>query len=223
MSVACPHGHESVATDYCDQCGARIGATDRVSDPAPRPEDAGKEATDETTERADPITQVLCPACRTPNAGGDAFCEACGHDFAATPTVDMWEAVVTADRAHYERMAPDDVAFPTDYPPRVFRFDGLETLIGRRSVSRGILPEIDLSGAPEDPCVSHRHALLMRGPDGSYVLVDHGSANGTWMHDDPDPVALNEQVPVADGDRIYLGAWTCITIHHRASSDDPDV
>jgi FHA domain len=220
VSVTCPHGHESVATDYCDQCGALIGAADRVSDPdpdpGPSPEGAGN---DETTERADPITKVLCPVCRTPTAGNDAFCEACGHDFAATPTIGTWEAVVTADRAHYERMATDIAVFPTDSLPRVFRFDGPEVLIGRRSASRGILPEIDLSGAPEDPCVSHRHALLVRAPDGSYVLVDPGSANGTWLNDDLDPVALNEPVPLADGDRLHLGAWTCITVRRPAPDE----
>ncbi len=108
-------------------------------------------------------------------------------------------------------MAPD-VAFPTDNVPRHFRIDVPETLIGRRSAVRGIMPEIDLSPAPEDPCVSHRHALLVRGADDLYVIVDLGSANGTWMNDDQDPIAMNERVSVLDGDRIYLGVWTGITV-----------
>jgi len=78
--------------------------------------------------------------------------------------------------------------------------------------------EVDLSGAPEDMAVSHLHGLLIEQPDGSYSLIDPGSTNGTTLNDDPTPLTANIAVPLADGDRIHIGAWTTITIHARPAS-----
>jgi hypothetical protein len=128
---------------------------------------------------------------------------------------------VTADRAYWERTSTSAVEFPEHCPERVFKLAADEVLIGRRSESRGIHPRVDLAGAPEDTAVSRSHALLRRQPDGGWWLVDPGSTNGTWVNDDPEPVAHNTPIPVADGDRIYVGAWTCITL--RAPGPGPAV
>jgi pSer/pThr/pTyr-binding forkhead associated (FHA) protein len=123
--------------------------------------------------------------------------------------------VASADRDYFEHMAPDGVTFPPHCPDRAFSVAGAQVRIGRRSSSRGIAPEIDLSGAPEDPAISHLHAMLLRQDDGSYVLVDPGSTNGTTLNDDLTPIAVNVPVPVADGDRIHVGAWTTLTLRAR--------
>ena len=166
---------------------------------------------------------VLCPVCTTPRSGQDRFCEGCGYDFDAPPppagTVagqPQWEAVVTADREYFDRVAPTGVTFPPHCPPRTFAMSVAETRVGRRSGTRGVNPEIDLSGAPEDTAISHLHALLLRQGDGTYSLVDPGSTNGTTLNDDPTPVATNVAIPLADGDRIHLGAWTTLTLHARS-------
>ncbi|MFC7388492.1 FHA domain-containing protein, partial [Sphaerisporangium rhizosphaerae] len=127
-----------------------------------------------------------------------------------------WVAVVAADRAHYEAMigqgGPDAarVAFPPYCPERTLPLAGPEMRIGRRSQSRSLVPEIDLSGPPEDPGVSHLHAVLLAQPDGSWQLVDPGSANGTLVNGEL--LEVNVPVPIADGDRVHVGAWTLITV-----------
>ena len=131
-----------------------------------------------------------------------------GRAFAA-PT---WQAVVVADRDYYDRMQAEEIPFPAVYPDRVFSLTALRVVIGRRSTSRGINPEIDLSGAPEDPGVSHMHAVLVGSPEGGWTLIDPGSANGTFLNDSTDPIDTNKAVPVADGDRIHMGAWTTLTL-----------
>jgi pSer/pThr/pTyr-binding forkhead associated (FHA) protein len=83
--------------------------------------------------------------------------------------------------------------------------------IGRRSVSRGLDPEIDLTGPPADPGISRLHAVLIAMPDGSWAVLDPGSANGTLVNGNEIPTG--NQVPLHDGDRINLGAWTAITVH----------
>jgi pSer/pThr/pTyr-binding forkhead associated (FHA) protein len=120
--------------------------------------------------------------------------------------------VVSADRAYYDSVqavgGPDagDIAFPAYVPQRRFRLAGDEVRIGRHSASSGFDPEIDLSVSPADPGVSRLHAVLLRSPDGSYAVVDPGSANGTTVNGTEIP--QGEVVPLADGDRINLGAWT---------------
>ena len=83
--------------------------------------------------------------------------------------------------------------------------------IGRRSVSRGVDPEIDLTGPPADPGVSRLHAVLIATPDGGWAVLDPGSANGTLVNGTEIPTGV--QVPLCDGDRINLGGWTAITVH----------
>jgi pSer/pThr/pTyr-binding forkhead associated (FHA) protein len=124
--------------------------------------------------------------------------------------------MVAADRSYYDRvvaMGGPDVAaieFPGYCPERRFRLGGREMRIGRRSLSRGLEPEVDLTGPPLDPGVSHLHAVLVADPDGGWSVVDAGSENGTLVNGGP--IASNVRVPLHDGDRIAIGAWTVLTI-----------
>jgi pSer/pThr/pTyr-binding forkhead associated (FHA) protein len=88
--------------------------------------------------------------------------------------------------------------------------------IGRRSVSRGLEPEIDLTGPPADPGVSHLHAVLIAEPDGTWAVLDPGSANGTVVNSGE--IVTGVRVPLHDGDRICVGAWTVLTMQAPAAS-----
>ncbi|MEV0149169.1 MULTISPECIES: FHA domain-containing protein [unclassified Nonomuraea] len=209
--ATCPQGHASGADDYCDICGAQMAASSGAAN-APAP------AAHQGAPAQGPVEE--CPVCRTPRAG--QYCEVCGHDYSgsAPPRVQVvgarWEAVTGADLAYYEEVVaqggPDAhaVAFPPYCPERSFPLAGDQVRIGRGSRTRPARPEIDLTGPPEDPGVSHLHAVLLAQQDGSWMLVDPGSANGTRINGKP--VAVNVPVPVRAGDRIHVGAWTVITI-----------
>jgi len=127
-----------------------------------------------------------------------------------------WTAVVAADRVYYDSVqAVNDqdaasIVFPAFVPERRFPLAGAEVRIGRRSVSRHSEPEIDLTGPPTDPGVSRLHAVLLAGPDQNWSVVDAGSDNGIVVNGRDVP--SGEAVPLRDGDRIHLGAWTVITI-----------
>ena len=124
---------------------------------------------------------------------------------------------MAADRAYYDMMQAAtgtdgaDIPFPPYCPERRFQLTGREMRIGRRSPSRGLEPEIDLTGPPTDPGISRLHAVLMATPDGGWAVLDPGSANGTQVNGTE--IATSQQVPLRDGDRISMGAWTTITIH----------
>jgi hypothetical protein len=131
-------------------------------------------------------------------------------------TAGTWTAVVTTDRAYYDSVcAVNDqdsaqISFPGEQPERRIPLAGAEVRIGRRSVSRGIEPEIDLIGPPRDPGVSRLHAKLLPAPDGSWTVVDLGTENGITVNGQDVP--SGDSVPLRPGDRIHLGAWTKITI-----------
>lgn len=205
--ATCPQGHASGADDYCDVCGARMSAGGPASVPSPE------------------TPPAECPVCRAPRAG--QFCEVCGHDYAGTganapsfTTRVRWEAVAAADHAYYRRVVgaggPDAgaVSFPPYCPERSFALEGEQVRIGRRSRARNLTPEIDLTGPPEDTGISHLHAVLLAQPDGTWLLVDPGSANGTQVNGRP--IEVNVPVPVGAGDRIHLGAWTVLTLREGA-------
>ena len=130
----------------------------------------------------------------------------------AAPAGAAWTAVVSADRAYYESVqaagGPDAAAieFPAYSPQRRFPLDRAEIRIGRHSASSGISPEIDLSVPPADPGISRLHAVLLRAADGSWAIVDPGSANGTLLNGAE--LTTGQPAAVRDGDRIHLGAWT---------------
>jgi pSer/pThr/pTyr-binding forkhead associated (FHA) protein len=124
---------------------------------------------------------------------------------------------VTSDRAYYETViaagGPDaaSIQFPAYCPQRRFRLTGPEMRIGRHSASRGLGPEIDLTGPPTDSGVSRLQAVLIAQPDGSWAILDPGSQNGTSVNGSE--VSTGVPVPLHDGDQIHVGAWTVITVH----------
>ena len=131
------------------------------------------------------------------------------------PVPVTWTAVVTADREYYDNIQPvydsdnESMSFPDDLPERHIPLLGAEVLIGRRSKSMAIQPEIDL-GNPRDPGVSRQHAKLVPGPDGTWTVVDLSPENGITVNGRDIP--SGGSVPLRPGDRIHLGAWTRITI-----------
>ena len=145
-----------------------------------------------------------------------------GSETAAGPVAPVAQAalvvVVGTDRGYFDAvlgMGGEDaggLTFPRFIVERRFPLVGQQLLIGRSSRSRGIHPDIDLSGPPEDPGVSHTHALLVAQPDG-WAVVDLGSSNGTYLNDPQSaPVPPETPVPIAAGDRVFVGAWTCLSI-----------
>lgn len=211
----CIEGHDSAATDYCDVCGAPMGG--QFGGAAPQ--------------------LTVCPSCGAPSEG--RFCENCGHDSALPPPPAppvtgepettagvatengsrpaVWVATISADPAHYARMqaqkGPDleRVDFPGYYPDRRIPLQGPTILIGKRSVSQGVHPDIDLSIAPADIAVSRSHAILhINGA--TLTVTDLGSTNGTCLNDSPNPIPPKTPVPLQEGDRIHVGGWTTITV-----------
>jgi DNA-binding SARP family transcriptional activator len=215
MTARCPRGHDSASEDYCDTCGAPL-TTGVDQGVVAEPVVPGPFETAAADGRDPAGPDAPCPNCGSPTEGA-AACPQCGYrtdapDSLAVWEEQHWEVVARPDRQYFDLIDPEGMDFPETVTSRRIPLVGDHVRIGRRSVSRGISPEIDLSGTLEDVGVSHRHAVLMRQPNGSWAVVDEGSTNGTYLNLDDDPVPANHRVPLRDGDRVHVGAWTTLTI-----------
>ncbi|MDR1214850.1 MAG: FHA domain-containing protein [Propionibacteriaceae bacterium] len=120
-----------------------------------------------------------------------------------------WVAEVWIDPDWYAAQSPPE-PLPTVGPPRVFRLTS-PALIGRRSTSRHLTPQIDCG---HDVGCSRRQAELTEQA-GQWYLSDLDSANGTFVAPagrDLPTQSISARLPVGPDDRIYLGAWTRIVI-----------
>lgn len=222
-TYSCPKGHESTESDYCSECGAKIGV---ASEPVP--------AVVNTPISITPSSQ--CPDCSTPHElGSGNFCEICGYNFttgahgelpvlitasdpqgvAPAPEVTTtkqdsveknpiaWEVVVTIDAVPHHADSPP----PPNLSPLAIRLDKSAHLIGRTSQVRAIYPEIALD---VDDAVSHRHALIERQLDGDLTLRDIGSANGTELNGVE--IKPMTDIRLKNEDEITVGHWTRIQI-----------
>ncbi|MER7758274.1 FHA domain-containing protein [Streptomyces sp. NPDC097619] len=129
-----------------------------------------------------------------------------------------WSATIGPDRTYFmammRRSGPEAAGLnlPAYSPEQHLPLTGGQITIGRRRQSTGEAPTIDLSVPPEDPGVSHQHAVLVQQPDGSWAVVDQNSTNGTTINGGEEPIQPYVPVPLGDGDQVHVGAWTTITI-----------
>jgi FHA domain len=222
----CPNGHNSADPEFCDVCGLAI-----APQPATAPSTPDVPKPTACPACGAPLDGRFCEACghdsmaapppRPPAPEPVAAPEptAPEPEPTAPPAAPReWTATVSADRAYYNTVMAiggpdaDSITFPAFCPDRYFPLRGNQITIGRRSASRGTNPTIDLTGPPEDPGVSHLHAMFLTEPDGTLSIVDLESSNGTTLNDNDTPLRPHVPHPLNDGDRIHLGAWTTITV-----------
>lgn len=261
MSYQCPKGHTSTDSDYCSECGAKIGP------PAAAPKSSSTPAQNSS------IGQI-CPDCGTPRVMNARFCEVCRYDFVDGNTVSA-EKVVAEEKRVEEQKAEDPINTQGDQsaPPsqlqkeikqedsadssaqnkidgscvvkkdeiiigeklnivisvdkerlsqnqtdtnikpdsvdRVFPLDLDENLVGRRSNTRGIYPEIEIN----DPGVSHRHLKFIKQKDGTFAVLELGSANGTEYNGTL--LAPGVSTAIKSGDEFSIGLWTALKVVAR--------
>jgi hypothetical protein len=225
-AVVCPNGHSSGDPEWCDTCGAPIGGS---AEPSPSAVPARVEVV-----AASSGAPTDCPHCGSSNDAANLFCEQCGYDFTTgqappqpavaeppeQPEVILdsavkWVVVVEVDPTWY---ALKGSLADQPCPPASSSTVALTqhtALVGRSSQSRDIHPEIALDG---DTGVSRRHAQLVRDGD-NVVVIDLSSTNGTYVvpsgsepSDDSPAVVAGLSTPLNDGDRIYVGAWSRLTV-----------
>lgn len=193
----CTAPHEPDSGDFCEICGYNFvsGAHGEVPPVAftPTPAAGSILKTNGDREKESSLTPEICPATLTPP-----------HLATQVSVTPCLEFVITVDPS---LRTPDSPPAPPHQAPIAFRLNKDTNLIGRSSELHGIHPEITLDF---DDAVSRRHALLLRQPDGTFVVRDIGSSNGTLLNG----VELQPMVdtPIKAGDELTLGHWTRIVV-----------
>ncbi len=215
-SVPCPHCSAPNASDalFCEDCGY-----DFTTGQAPEPVPTGTVPVVNVSTVAgavptsvDPLTDAMPPA----------------------PAPTGWIVIVEIDPVWFELKgtladqpcpAPSTSTIPLRHA--IVR-------IGRSSQSRGIHPEIAMDS---DTAVSRQHAQLVAvSANGSqadadsaalpdaFAAVDLGSTNGTFVvrsgtepSEAIEPIDPGVAITLADGDRVYIGAWSRLTIRHTGA------
>jgi len=225
----CPAGHQSSTDDYCDVCGVAMAAGTAAGTGTSKP---ALSATPSLAcancgtahEPADVFCEVCgldfttgqLPAAPPPPAPAPVFTTAAGATGGSPATAGgPWTVTIEVDKAFFDTNSTETpgstIALPADRRPRDISVVGDEALIGRRSDSSGVYPEVDLTGATDDPGVSRRHALLRRTAS-AWEVIDQGSTNGTRVNGAADAIPASQPVPLADGDHVHVGAWTRLTV-----------
>ncbi len=233
----CPKNHNSTEADFCSECGAKImglGVAELNSNPL-----NPQISTTSTSVSAQPCPDCstlheadsgsFCEICGynflTGTQGGDPLSVfpppvKSPANIATAPTrlpnssvsapislpsnVSQWQMIISIDPS---LATPDSPTAPVQAPITIQLNQGTN-LIGRTSQARAINPEIPLD---LDDAVSSRHAILTLHPDGSLVLRDIGSSNGTLVNGKE--IAIMADILISRGDQITLGHWTRIQVN----------
>jgi hypothetical protein len=220
QSVKCNAcGQMSTEADYCSNCGTQLTAD------AP---DSGTPAATPGSPAASPTHgHETCPKCSAEREDSTSpFCGTCGYNFVTKQGGDVVAAdvpppapapvnttsapVATSASQVGPRM---DITITVDFsvataptvrPSLSFPLFDEESLIGRKSGS------VKQTVAIEDDAISKRHALIVRNHDGSFLIRDLNSTNGTNVNGTA--LVAGADQSLKEGDVIRMGEFTIITV-----------
>jgi len=157
------------------------------------------------------VTELLCKECNTPYKIGSLFCDECGRNLLAdgyekSDVESVWP--VQPDKQAEPTVEAGELAADIEFVilnsgRRVTLPFNEEIRIGRADPNKEISPEVDLSD--DDGAmlgVSRLHASL-RSTENGVILVDLGSTNGTFLHEEN--LAAHESSCLRSGDIFRLG------------------
>lgn len=195
--VSCPHCGAINAADnlFCESCGY-----DFVTGQAPEPA---------------PVPAVAAPVAAPAASADPTAAPVAATGSAQAPATASWVVIVEVDPAWFAlkgELADRPLPPPSTSTVPLHQH---ASMIGRTSQSRGVRPEVALD---TDTAVSRRHAQLVLEGD-LLSVVDLSSTNGTYVldrgqvpADDGVPLASGVPAVLDDGDQIFLGAWSRLTV-----------
>ena len=158
---------------------------------------------------------ITCQACRGQDYEGELFCSNCGARLwgagEAMPTItfdtnrlrQMTQSISATPAPETETLQAGQISVIIAGAGQNLLLEGrAEYVIGREGAANE-MPEVNLGpfGARERG-VSRRHAVL-RVDRRQLLLVDLGSANGTWLNGSQ--LAPQEPIRLESGDELRLG------------------
>ena len=197
----CPNGHRSETSDYCSVCGTPL-TTPAAAGPA--------QAETQMPSRAPTAARHSRPAASS--------CVECGHVLerarrrGALGGAELGgrgaprPRLLRDARARRDGVPRDHLVAPGAPPRRPGQRSG-GAARPRGSNRRSIFPVPWRT--PACPTVT---PCSCASPEGTWALVDQGSTNGTYLNGEPEPIPPNHPIPLSDGDKIHVGAWTTVAM-----------
>jgi hypothetical protein len=118
----------------------------------------------------------------------------------------QWDRLSASTRPDFPEPPPPEQRFELRHRP------GQDPVVLGRQGGGLSDVELQLPGTDADSGVSRRHCAFQRRRDGKWVVRDQGSTNGTRVNDGR-RLRSGESWVLSDEDRIFLGAWSCLTVH----------
>ena len=184
-------GYENMdGLDYCDGCGAKLGAAvagepataapESSATTAAAPAEAAATASAVAAETAAqaPTGEITTPAPSAPSPAAAA-----GAPFKAKLTI--MRGSIQERRGHE------------------FDLENGNNLIGRWDPETGSFPEVDLEQDDPEAKISRKHALV-RIDGGKVTIEDIGSLNGTYVNRQP-RLQPGTPIELKDGDEVIIG------------------
>lgn len=211
----CPDGHTSDTADFCSQCGIEMSPS-----PAGTPASSGSPSSPASSG----APREKCPKCSTERDDPSSpFCGVCGYNFttgtgggavvpdpvdatppAASGGVAGATPVVAASGARIDiEVTFTDDGRKADAPLKFNLYDE-ESMVGRKKASSKVTVAI------EDLGVSTRHLMIVRRADGTAVVRDLQSTNGTKLNGTD--LQAGVESPLSEGDEIAIGEFTKIKV-----------
>lgn len=162
---------------------------------------------------------VICSHCQAQQLDGTIFCTVCGASLIHAKSTRQTTASLSRAAAEAPQLDGDDATIvpapATETESATITLVVLssgrrivlpvtpELVIGRKDQQRNFFPDVDLSlDGGYDAGVSRRHARIVCH-NGSYVLEDLSSSNGTFLN--RQRVSPDRPVPLHHGDEIQFG------------------
>ncbi|ACL26569.1 FHA domain-containing protein [Chloroflexus aggregans] len=161
---------------------------------------------------------IICSHCQSQQLDGTIFCTVCGASLISTTS--QRQTTASLNRAAESVQLLDDTATvlpapePTVSEPtvalvvlssgrRITLPVTAEILIGRKDQQRSFFPDVDFSlDGGYDAGVSRRHARIIC-QNGTYMLEDLGSSNGTFLN--RQRVPPGQPMLLKHGDEVQFG------------------
>ncbi|MET9651447.1 FHA domain-containing protein [Streptomyces sp. NPDC006460] len=177
--------------------------------------------------RQEDPSMPVCTRCGHRNAADSRFCSHCGAPLRGgaapeRPSETTSTISISGLEAFYDSEATGQTAVPSLSPEALAAVEALPPgsalLVVRRgpnSGSRFLLdselttagrhPQSDIFLDDESSSVSRRHVEFRRQPDGTFVVADVGSLNGTYVNREP-----IDAVVLSNGDEVQIGKYRLV-------------
>lgn len=183
------------SSQYCDECGDSLHKYKSPDQTDPQ----GGFDTDNSGD--EPEIPVFQPASVTsvgvPAVEEETSVRARPAEDVAVPIPEEGNEEV-AQKVHAKLVIERGHSIGTEFP-----LTGEESNIGRWDADNGIFPDVDLDAHDPEAKVSRRHARILY-TNGSYMIEDLGSTNGTFVNRGRRLIPGNPQ-KLDDGDEVIVG------------------